>query len=258
MAVLQARGLSLAMGEAALLQGVDLTLDPGRVTAVLGPNGAGKTSLLRLLTGEWSPDAGEVTFNGRPLSRWLDGERARMLGVLPQGSTLEFPFTAEEVVLLGRTPHDTGLQRDRDIVRAALAQVGGEYLAPRPYTRLSGGEKQRVQLARVLAQVWEPLPDRQRLLVLDEPTAWFDLAHQRLLLETVRYFADQGVAILMVLHDLSLASSCADQLLLLRCGRPAALGEPGEVIRPETVRAVFDVDVRVIPHPETGLPVVIP
>ncbi len=257
MAVLQARNLSLAVEDVELLADIDLVLEAGQVTAVLGPNGAGKTSLLRLLTGEWTPGGGSVELNGRALAGWSDMDRARMMGVLPQGSALEFPFTAEEVVLLGRTPHDTGLFRDREIARAALHQVGGEYLWDRPYTRLSGGEKQRVQLARVLAQVWEPLPDRQRLLVLDEPTAWFDLAHQQLLLETVRHFAGQGVAVLLVLHDLSLAAGCADQLLLLRCGRPAALGSPGDVIRPDIVGAVFDVNVRVIPHPETGLPVVI-
>lgn len=257
MAVLEAHGLGLELNDTQLLAGIDLGLDSGQVTTILGPNGSGKSSLLRMLTGEWTPTAGGISFNGSPLDQWSASDRARLMGVLPQSSSLNFPFNAEEVVLLGRTPHDTGLRHDREIARAALAEVGGDYLHNRLFTQLSGGEKQRVQLARVLAQIWEPVSSGQRLLVLDEPTASFDLAHQQLLIETVRRFATQGVAVVLVLHDLNLACGCADQMLLLQCGRPAARGHPQDIIRPDVIRAVFNVEARIIPHPVSGLPLVV-
>lgn len=254
---LAAQGVSVAISGAPLLVNVDVAITPGQVTTVLGPNGAGKTSLLRVLTGELLPDVGGVTCSGKPLASFPPDRLARSLAVLPQHSMLDFPFTAAEVVMLGRTPHDTGLKRDEEIVHEALACVDGAYLASRIYTQLSGGEKQRVHLARVLAQIWEPVDEAGRYLLLDEPTASFDLAHQRLTLDVVADLAARGVGVMIVLHDLNLAARCADQMVLMQCGSVAYNGTPDAVLNTQTIASVFQIDVQIGEHPVTGMPLVI-
>ncbi len=254
---LSAERLSLSLSGIQLLKDVSVEIVPGRVHTVLGPNGAGKTSLLRVLVAELSADSGEVALNGRPLRQWSAGQRARMLAVLPQHSLLNFPFTGLEVVMLGRTPHDTGAVRDRDIARQALKTVDGDYLCDRLYTHLSGGEKQRVHLARVLAQIWEPAAEGDRFLVLDEPTSSFDLAHQQLTLEIVVDLARQGVGVLMVIHDLNLAARCADQMMLMQHGHIVFAGTPDTVLNAANIYRVFDVNVTIGRHPLTGTPLVI-
>lgn len=254
---LQANGIRLHVAGFDLLSGIGLRLDPGTVTAVVGPNGAGKSSLLRVLSGDLPATAGAVHLNGKPLAEWDAESRARMLAVLPQQSTLDFPFTAREVVALARVPHRTGLSRDRDIVQAALEAVDAGYLDKRYYTYMSGGEKQRVQLARVLAQIWEPVPEGGRVLLLDEPTSAFDLSHQQITLDIVRRVADEGVAVLVVLHDLNLAARCADRMLVLSCGVLAAEGPPAQVLDESLVERVFGLRCIVMPHPITGTPMVV-
>jgi iron complex transport system ATP-binding protein len=254
---LSAEQLSLSLSGTPLLRDIDIEVKPGKITTILGPNGAGKTSLLRVLTGELVPTAGRVTLNGCPVRHVPPVQRARTLAVLPQHSLLNFPFTAAEVVMLGRTPHDTGAVRDREIVAQALKAVDGDYLAGRIYTRLSGGEKQRVHLARVLAQIWESTGEGDRYLVLDEPTSSFDLAHQQLTLDVVRNLGRKGVGILMVIHDLNLAARCADQMVLLRCGQIVTSGSPQDVLTPDNVTDVFQVDVHIGEHPVSGKPLVI-
>lgn len=158
---------------------------------------------------------------------------------------------------MGRIPHATGLAKDIEIVDAALALVGGSYLDKRPYTQMSGGEKQRVQLARVLAQIWEPDARGDRVLILDEPTSAFDLAHQQLSLDIVKSFVRQGVGVLLVVHDLNLAASCADQLVMLSCGRLVAQGAPEHVLSVDLIERVFNVTASIGVHPRTGSPMVI-
>ena len=255
--ILAAKQVSLSVADFMLLQDIDLALEAGQVTAIIGPNGAGKTSLLRALSGEKKPSKGEVVFNGRSLQSWQPLDLAKLLAVLPQSSELNFPFTASEVVALGRIPHASGAVKDAEIVDAALQKVDGSYLDKRFYTHMSGGEKQRVQLARVLAQIWEPVEAGSRLLILDEPTSAFDLAHQQLTLEIVRSLACQGVAVLMVIHDLNLAARCADQLVMLSGGRIVARGTPEQVLTVDNIQQVFSVDASISQHPSTGTPLVI-
>jgi iron complex transport system ATP-binding protein len=263
---LEARNLSLSFSGVPLLREINLSVSPGEVTTIVGPNGAGKTSLLRCMVDDLDVGAdqkkgGEVLFNQVDIECFSDIDRARSLAVLPQYSLLDFPFTTEEVVMLGRTPHDTGVKKDEAIVAEALAAVDAGYLSGRFYTQLSGGEKQRVHLARVLAQIWEPVATEtachDRYLVLDEPTSSFDLAHQKLTLEVVQRFADKGVGVLMVMHDLNLAARCSDQIVLMQCGEIITSGTPEQVLTPDNILRVFDVTADIGVHPQTGKPLVI-
>lgn len=254
---LEAKNLSLSMSGVSMLRDVSVDITPGQVHTVLGPNGAGKTSLLRALVGDWSADKGQVLLNQLPVDQWRPEERAHMLAILPQHSLLDFPFSGLEVVLLGRTPHDSGAHRDEEIARAALDKVDAAHLAERHYTQLSGGEKQRVQLARVLAQIYEPCQHGERFLILDEPTASFDLAHQQLTLDIVTDLARQGVGVFMVIHDLNLAARCADQMLLMLAGEIVCSGPPARVLQTENIARVFGVDAVISTHPISGTPLVV-
>lgn len=253
--MLSAADISVRRGSRLALQGIDLQLPSGQVFGVLGPNGAGKSSLLGALSGELPVATGEVLLHGRRLSGWNARERARSLAVLPQSSSLDFAFRVHEVVALGRLPHDDGREADQRIVAAALAAADVAHLSERSYLELSGGERQRVHLARVLAQLW---PGREgRVLLLDEPTAMLDPAHQHAILQVLRAVAEHGTAVLVVLHDLNLAARYCDRLLLLADGRARAAGAPQEVLRADLLQAVFGLDVLVQRHPERNHPLII-
>jgi len=241
-------------GGATLLDDVSVAVGRGEVVALLGPNGAGKTTLLRALCGELPPAAGDVHLEGRSLSAWSPRDRAARLGVLPQSSRLVFPFTAEQVALLGRTPHVERHEsaRDREIAGLALRRAGVGALARRDYLRLSGGEQQGVQLARVLAQVWDAPAQGGRYLLLDEPTASLDLRLQHALLGLARQLAGQGFGVLVSLHDLNLAAQYADRIALLRGGRLLADGAPPQVLTAERIRRVWGVEASAGPDPRTG------
>lgn len=246
--------LTLARAGRCILTGLNLSLVPGEVLAVLGPNGAGKSSLLAALSGELQPAAGQVRLGGRALSAWPDEARARQLAVLPQTPALSFGFTTAEVVALGRLPHATGRVRDVALIEEAMAWADVSHLAARDYLSLSGGERQRVQMARVLAQL---LPgDAGQVLLLDEPTAMLDPPHQHGCLQRLRRLAAQGVAVLVILHDLNLAARYADRLLLLAGGRQQALGPVAEVLTEPLLASVFDLPMRVVRLPDCDYPLV--
>ncbi|QIH10860.1 MULTISPECIES: heme ABC transporter ATP-binding protein [unclassified Pseudomonas] len=253
--MLQAEDLHIRRGAKQVLAGIDLQLKPGEVLGVLGPNGAGKSSLLGALSGELSAHQGRVLLDQRELAQWEGMQRAQRLAVLPQASSLDFAFRVEEVVGLGRLPHQTGRSRDAQIVSAALAAADVGHLRDRSYLALSGGERQRVHLARVLAQLW-PGQEGQSLL-LDEPTSALDPLHQHVTLQAIRAFAEQGVAVLVILHDLNLAARYCDRVLLLEGGRAHSLGTPACVLRAEPLKAVFGLEVLVQEHPERGHPLII-
>lgn len=253
--MLCADNLSVRRGAALVLADIDLTLQPGEVLGVLGPNGAGKSTLLGALSGELSAAGGSVTLDGRVLAAWPDQERARRLAVLPQNSTLSFAFAVREVVAMGRLPHASGRLRDGQIVEQALRAADAAHLATRSYLALSAGERQRVHLARVLAQLW-PGGAGQNLL-LDEPTSALDPLHQHTTLQAVREFAGQGAAVLVILHDLNLAARYCDRLLLLRQGRAHALGTPEAVLQAAPLREVFGLEVLIQLHPERGHPLIV-
>ena len=255
MNTLEIRNASVQIGEKALLKDVNLTIKPGEVVTVLGPNGAGKSTLMKVINGERQPTSGDVLLNGR--NNWPLNEQALMLGVLPQSSSLSFPFTVEEVVSLGRIPCATDRTENLRIVAAALEKVDGLHLKDRHYTTLSGGERQRVHMARVLTQIWDESPSGQRYLLLDEPTSALDPAHQQLTLKLARQEADNGMGVLVILHDLNLAARYSDRIVILKEGSVAAEGTPRNVLTPEIVYSVFDIDVTVSDHPTFDCPLVV-
>lgn len=255
--MLRVASVSLTLGGNQLLNDVSLEVSVGELLALIGPNGAGKSSLIHTIIGDQPEMTGSVTFDGREIGRYTDRERARRIALLPQSSLLTFPFTVRDVVMLGRSPHSSGLIVDGRIVDEACRAADITAMQNVRYTRLSGGEKQRVQLARIMAQIWREEDAGSRLLLLDEPVAALDLGHQQWLMERVANFAREGVAVVMVLHDITLAARHADHMLALRDGRTVAKGPPEQVVTTENIHTMFDTEARIMPHPDTGKPVVL-
>lgn len=249
----EARQVHVTLGGTRVLDGVDLVARAGEVVALVGPNGAGKSTLLGALTGDIGPESGEVTVDGRPLGAWSHTELALRRAVLPQQVTVTFPFTVTDVVQMGRAPwaRTTGAALDDVAVRAALDEADVVGLADRHVPSLSGGERARVALARVLAQ-------RTQLLLLDEPTAALDVHHQELVLTVVGRRVADGDGAVVVLHDLGLAAAHADRVAVLADGRIVADGPPESVLTPELLSAVYQHPIDVIRHPTTGALLVLP
>lgn len=239
----------VARGGHDLLRGVSLEVRAGELVAIVGPNGAGKSTLLAVAAGDFAPSSGAVTFGERPLSSYDDLALARERAVVRQSSALSFAFRVIDVVLLGRSPRSSGHDSPRDVAIAerALDEVGLGSLRDRSFPTLSGGEQQRAHFARALAQV--ALGDEGKALLLDEPTAALDPAHQHRVLAIARRLAERGLAVLTVLHEPNLASRYADRVAVLSRGAVVADGAPAEVFVPELFRDVFGVDVAIAKAP---------
>jgi len=254
--MLRIEHLTVAYDSRIILHEVSLSVETGEVVALVGPNGAGKSTLIRALSGVVPIQQGEVHINGSLLSALSTMERARYLAVVPQARSLPPAFSVYESVLLGRTPHlgwlgRTG-PRDHERVQTALEQTQMLPLAERYVGALSGGEQQRLLLARALAQ-------DTPVLLLDEPTTHLDLQHRESLIQLICDLAlDKRLAVLMVLHDLTLAGLYADRVALLVEGQLQAVGNPSEVLTEAQLSRVYHMPVRVIPHPEYGSPLVLP
>ena len=241
-----------------LLDGVSLAFRSGEVTAILGENGAGKSTLIHLLAGDVVPDHGTVRLDGRPLADWSIRELARRRAVLPQSHALAFAFTALELTVLGRAPHHGGHPGPGDLAaaRRALAATDALHLADRSVPSLSGGERSRVMLARVLAQIEREDGDgSETVLLLDEPTATLDLAHQHAAFAVLRGLAERGVAVVVVVHDPNLAARYADRVALLRDGRLLADGPTDEVLATESLSTCFGIRLVRIERPDLPGPV---
>jgi iron complex transport system ATP-binding protein len=254
--ILEVEQLSLNYGSRAVLRGVSLELHKGEVLALVGPNGAGKTSLIRLISGVVPPSQGSIRVQGEELASLSPAQRARRIAVVPQARDLPGAYSVGQTVMMGRTPYLGWLGRaqpgDVDAVGQALRRTHTLELSERRVGELSGGEQQRVLLARALAQATP-------ILLLDEPTAHLDLQHQSSLLNLVAEAGqERGLAVLLAAHDLNLVALYARRVALLVDGEIIALGAPDEVLTPTNIQAAYHVPVRVIPHPDYGTPLILP
>lgn len=250
---LAAEGICVEVQGRQLLHDVSLCLRAGEVLALAGPNGAGKSTLLAVLAGDITPSRGRVTLDGRPITSHRARELARKRAVLPQRTVIPFGFTSRAIVLMGRHPH-TGFgspNEDEEAVDRAMQRTETLALAARRFPTLSGGEAQRVTIARVLAQ-------QTPIVLLDEPTAALDIHQQALVAEIAREEARAGAAVLAVLHDLNLAAACADRVALMASGRIMAIGTPWQVLTPQLLKAVFQHPVTVLRHPARDCPLIVP
>ncbi len=249
-AILQVERVGIQASGRWLVRDVSFELERGEVLAILGPNGAGKSTLLAALAGDNVPAEGSIIFEGRSIFAFKPIELAVRRAVLPQQTFVQFAFTAREIVEMGRAAIDHDLV-DRAVVDRVLRETDVYDLQHRIFPTLSVGEQARVTLSRVLAQ-------ETPVLLLDEPTAALDLRHQQLVMELARKRASRGIAVVVVLHDLNLASAYADRVLMMREGHIAALGPPRETLTESLLSDIFACRVSVIPHPETGRPLVLP
>ncbi|GGD90388.1 heme ABC transporter ATP-binding protein [Microbacterium murale] len=240
-------------GGRAILEDASIDVNPGEIHALVGPNGAGKSTLFGVLAGDIAPETGAVEIDGRSITDIRPRELARTRAVLLQENAVSFPFSAEQVVRMGRAPWArTEYENDDDtLIAAAMSAMEIDGLAQRSVSSLSGGERARVAIARVLAQATP-------IMLLDEPTASLDLKHHEDVMRLARATADAGTAVAVVLHDLNAALAHADRLTLLASGRVIASGPPAEVLTAERIAEVYGQAVDVFPHPITGVPLVVP
>lgn len=251
--VLRVEAVSVTLGGAPILRDVDLDVRTGRVLALVGPNGAGKSTLLGVLSGDLTPDSGGVWIDGAEPGAWNTRELAFRRGVLMQRVDVSFPFTVTDIVRMGRAPWAGTSAEDWDdeVVADAMREADVLRFAPRVFNSLSGGERSRAAIARVLAQ--EPT-----LLLLDEPTAALDIKHQELVLQLAVQRAARGDAVVVVMHDLALAAAYADEIAVMSHGSVAAAGPPSTVLTAELLSEVYEYPIEVWYHPRTGAVIVLP
>ena len=250
---IEARGIVYAAGGHPILHGVSARFEPGRLHLILGPNGAGKSTFVKVLSRLLRPQQGQVLYGGEDVAHQSEQALAERRAVLSQAIEIAFPLWVHEVVMMGRYPHFSGRpgHQDREVVAEVMRYCDVEDLAERSYPTLSGGEKQRVNFARVLAQVWQPRPAGGRYLFLDEPLTFLDIGHQIDLMRKLQSFgAAPDVTLVGVVHDLALAARFADQLVLIHQGTVLAAGPPDEVMTPEHVRAAFGVEPVTVATPD--------
>ena len=253
MSGLTARGVSVAVGEKLIVDGVDCTVAKGSLTALVGPNGAGKSTLLHALAGVTSARSREITFGATDLVATPRRERARIVALLEQDAVTDTAMSVDSVVALGRMPHESfwrgAPSKASEAVLTAITQASISHLVDRQFATLSGGERQRVMLARALAQ--EP-----QLLLLDEPTNHLDIGAQLSVLTLLHELTGSGMTIVTALHDLVLAATFADHVIVLMAGKVVAAGPTPATLTPELIRTVYGVTATVIDHPVTGRPLI--
>lgn len=245
--------LSLSLKGHSILKNISAGINKGGFTAILGPNGAGKSTFLKCLTGSEKSFTGTVKLDGRELPDYSLKEMASKRAVLSQRFQVEFPFTVEEVVTMGRYDKDLGTSKKNQdqIFEEVLLSVDALHLRNRIFPSLSGGEQQRVQLARVLAQIWG---EEERYLFLDEPTSALDLKHQVAVLKLVRQLCyDKGYTIIAVLHDLNLAKAVSDHVILLKKGELFASGSTNSLITPHYINTTYGIELEELKDPATGV-----
>ncbi|WP_159477131.1 heme ABC transporter ATP-binding protein [Dyadobacter sp. 3J3] len=255
--MIETSNLHFGVKNKSLLQDINFKAKKGEFWAIVGANGAGKSTLMKVLSKEIIPTSGTVSFHGKDLRKYSLKELAQKRAVLAQQNVITLAFSVREIVLMGRYPfYDSKpSQKDLAIVDHCLQKVGIAHFRDRVYPTLSGGEQQRVQLARTLAQIWEV---REGFILLDEPTSGMDLLHQYETFQLAREMTRKGYGVIAVVHDLNFALQYADQVLMLKKGKNFAVGTAHEVLTGENIREAFGVSVRIIQPDDTPFPVIIP
>lgn len=256
--MLDINNLSFSIKDKTILKDISFSLASGEHLVVLGANGAGKSTLLKLITADLKGYDGEIKFNDKSLSSYKPQELARIRAVMPQEVQLEFPFTAKEVVLMGHAPHPP-VERIESITNKCLNKMDIEHLSDRIYPSMSGGEKQRTQLARILCQIeTRESSHPSRYLFLDECTSALDPAHQHQVFEQVTQLKnEQNAGVLSIMHDLNLAAHYADRVLILKEGKIIALGSPEETLTSDFLADAYAIKTQVLVHPTTHKPLIV-
>ena len=252
MSIISAENINFSYAVKPVMERVSFAIDEAQIVAIIGPNGSGKTTLLKIINGTLFPDAGQMLIDGKETSRWSRKDIAQKVAIVPQETTVVFPFYAEEIVLMGRFPHLSNYRfedkKDYRIVHEAMEKTDTLAFATRRYDELSAGERQRVLIARAQAQ--EP-----KVLLLDESTVFLDLKHQAQFLALLRQLNKaQQLTVIFVTHDINLAAQHADRIILLYTGKIYAIGKPAEVITAANIKEVYDVDSLIDQNPQNGLP----
>jgi iron complex transport system ATP-binding protein len=255
------QNISYQVGQKNILHKLSFTLRPGELSVVLGQNGAGKSTLLKILSGEQKPTEGTVLLGQHNLHQLSFQQLAHKRAVLSQQYATNLPFACEEIVMMGRYPHFSSKPTafDKTIVHQSMQEMQVAPFATRPYQTLSGGEQQRVQMARVLAQLRDTNPgNNQKVLLLDEPTASMDCLYQQLCLTKAKELAHKGYTVLVILHDLNLAAQFADSILLLKQGKLVTTGSVRQVLQPAFIAQAYDIDVDVLEYEDYDFPILVP
>lgn len=258
--MLSLKNISYSAGHLQILNDVSMDVQKGELFVIAGSNGAGKSTLLKIACGELKTPKGGIDIQGKPFKKWKPNELAQFAAVLQQQTILTLPFTVKEVVMMGRYPHyrKAPSNNDEQIVMTALEKVGITHLAERSYLHLSGGEQQRVQLARVFAQIAASDKYETRYLFMDEPSNNLDIRHQHNSLQIAKEFAAQGHCVIAILHDLNLALQYADKMLLLKKGNTVAYGKPRDIINGTSMSDTFDYPIDVFNHSDYEHPIIMP
>lgn len=257
--MIRATNLSVRLAGKQIIQGLSLEARAGQLTAIVGPNGSGKTTTMKAVAREIA-STGELTINGEDIRALEPWQLATRRAVLPQATTIAFPFTVREIVRIGLSTGSPRHSGSAEAIAAlALSAVDLDGFEGRFYQELSGGEQQRVQLARVLTQIWEPVADgRPCFLLLDEPVSSLDIRHQLTIMRIARSYCERGGGVIAVMHDLNLTAMFSDHVVMMKKGRIVAAGAPVEVFTDETMHAVFDCRMRVNGLPVAGTPFILP
>ncbi|RZK75241.1 MAG: heme ABC transporter ATP-binding protein [Pedobacter sp.] len=249
--MLVAENLTYKAGQKILVQDISFHVNAGELLVILGANGAGKSTLFHMLSGDKKPASGKVTLNGKAMSAYTLSQLALQRGVVNQQNIMNMAFTVVEIVLMGRYPHynTSTAEKDQEVAEKVMDLTGVSALASRSYLSLSGGEQQRVQLARVLAQIWDI---DNALLLMDEPVSNLDIQYQQQTLAIARKLAERGFIVVAILHDINLAAQYADRIIMLKSGKKCYDGPSTEVLCAENINYVFDIHADTFTNPTTN------